>query len=71
MHSPHEDEPILGGDLFSWPDPTSLGEALFIEDDAAERATKEAASRGCKRVQAALAKMGIVVTTIARLGEEA
>jgi hypothetical protein len=49
----------------------SLGEALFVEDDAAERDMKDAASRSCKRVWAALAKMGIVVTTIARLGEEA
>jgi hypothetical protein len=70
MHSPLEDEPILGGDLFSWPHSMSLGEALFVEDDAAERDMKDAASRSCKRVWAALAKMGIVVAIIARLGEE-
>jgi hypothetical protein len=48
----------------------SLGEALFVEDDAAEWDMKDATSRSCKRVWAALAKMGIVVATIARLGEE-
>jgi hypothetical protein len=49
----------------------SLGEALFMEDDAAEWDMKDATSRSYKRVWAALAKMGIVVAIIARLGEEA
>ena len=40
-------------------------------DDAAERAMKEDASQSHERVRAALAKMGIVVAMIARLGEEA
>jgi hypothetical protein len=49
----------------------SLGEALFVVDDATEWAMKEVASWSHERVQASLAKMGIIASTIARLGEEA
>jgi hypothetical protein len=49
----------------------SLGEALFMVDDAAEWATKEVASCRHERVRPALAKMGIIAATIARLGKEA
>jgi hypothetical protein len=49
----------------------SLGEALFVVDDTPEWAMKEVASCRHERVQPALAKMGIVATTIARLGKEA
>ena len=71
LRSPLRDEPVLGGDRFSWPHPTSSGEVLFMVDDAAERATKEVASRSRKRVWAALAEMGVMAAMIARLGEEA
>jgi hypothetical protein len=48
-----------------------LGEALFVVDDAAKQAARKVASWSHERVWVALAKMGFVAATIARLGEEA
>lgn len=67
----HEEEPNLGELFFMWPHPTNSGEALFVVDDAAERATREVASQSHEGVQATLAKMGDLVATVARLGVEA
>ena len=42
--SPLEEELDLGEDSFGWPHPMRPNEALFVVDDAAERATREVAS---------------------------
>ena len=71
LRSPLKDDLNLDEDLFSWPHPMSSGEALFVLDDAAERATRDIASRSRERVWVALAEMSIVAATISRLGTEA
>ena len=42
--SPHVDELNLGEDLLSWPHLMNSGEALFVVDDATERAVREVSS---------------------------
>lgn len=64
------DELDLVEALFSWPHPTSYSEALFMVDDVAERAVREVTTQSHERVQVALAEMGVVVATIAKLGVE-
>jgi hypothetical protein len=43
---PLEDGLDLDEESFAWPHPMRSGEALFVVDDAAERAVREATSWG-------------------------
>lgn len=71
LRSPHEDKLDLGEDFFLWRHPMCFGEALFVVDDAVERAAREATSRSHESVRAALTEIGIMTATIAKLGTEA
>jgi hypothetical protein len=42
VHSSREGDLELGEDVFIWPHPTKSSKALFVVDDMAERATREA-----------------------------
>jgi hypothetical protein len=46
------------------------GEALFVVDDAAERAMREATSRGREGVRTTLAKMGDAISVVTWLDTE-
>ena len=67
----HEEEPDRGEVFFAWPHPTNSGEALFVVDDIAERATRKVFARSRKGVQASLDKMGDAVAAVPQLGAEA
>ena len=41
----HEEDSELGEDFFMWPHLMNSDEALFVVDDVAERATREATSQ--------------------------
>ena len=60
-----EEDLELGEDFFIWPHPTNSSEALFVVDDAAERAMRETASWSHEGVRAALSEMSSAITVVA------
>ena len=60
----------LGEDVFIWPHPIEFGKALFMVDDATERAMGEATFQSHEGVRATLSKLGEAAATIVRLGVE-
>ena len=66
-----EEDLEVGEDFFIWPHPMNSSEALFVVDDVAELATREAASRSYEGIWATLSKMGHTIILVAHLGTEA
>jgi hypothetical protein len=66
-----EEDSDLGEDFFVWPHPTDPGKALFMVDDAFERAAGEAASQSREGVQETLSKLDDAIAVVAQLGTEA
>ena len=60
-----EEDLKLDEDFFIWPHPTNSSEALFVVDDAAERAMRETASWSHEGVRAALSEMSSAITVVA------
>ena len=71
LRSPLDEGLDLGEDSFMWPHPMCSGEALFVMDDAAERAMGEVASQGHEGVEVTLAKMCDAIAMVSWLGMEA